>query len=273
MDRAGLASFLRTRRAAVQPEDVGLPRGRRRRTGGLRREEVAARSGVSTDYYSRIEQQRGPHPSRQVLGAIAAGLRLTAEERDHLYRLGGYPSPPRPGGDRVNPGMREVFAGLSGAAAQVVGDLGETLTQTPLAVLLLGDQTVHTGLSGSLHYRWFTDPTSRLLYPIAEHDRHSRLIVADLRRSYTRSGPDSRAGAVVRALLDRSAEFAAIWREHPVAAADCGVKRIDHPTLGRLDLNCQILLDPDHSQSLQVLTPVPGTGTAEKLTLLAAPAS
>ncbi len=272
MDRAGLAEFLRTRRAAVQPEDVGLPRGRRRRTGGLRREEIAAISGVSTDYYSRIEQQRGPHPSRQVLGAIAGGLRLAAEERDHLFRLGGYPSPNLPVGtnDQINPGMLEVFAGLSGGAAQVVSDLGETLTQTPLAAALFGDQTVHTGLSRSLHYRWFTDPAARELYPAEGHARHGRLLAADLRRAYTRAGPDSRAGAVVRALLARSPEFAEIWRAYPVAIANCGAKRIEHPALGTLDLHCQILLDPDHSQALQVFTPVPGTGTAAKLQLLSA---
>jgi len=270
MDRAGIAEFLRTRRTAVQPEDVGLPRGPRRRTGGLRREEIAALSGVSTDYYSRIEQQRGPHPSRQVLGAIAGGLRLSAEERDHLLRLGGYPSPPRPAGtdDQVNPGMREVFAGLADGAAQVVSDLGETLTQTPLAAALFGDQTVHRGLSRSLHYRWFTDPTSRERYPAEGHGRHGRLLAADLRRAYTRSGPDSRAGAVVRALLARSPEFAEIWREHPVAIANCGAKRVEHPALGTLELHCQILLDPDRSQALQVFTPVAGTGTAEKLELL-----
>lgn len=90
MDRAALADFLRTRRQGLQPEDVGLPRGRRRRTGGLRREEVAELSSVSTDYYSRIEQRRGPRPSERVLAALAGGLRLSPDERDHLFRLAGY---------------------------------------------------------------------------------------------------------------------------------------------------------------------------------------
>ena len=90
MDRAQLAAFLRTRREALQPEDVGLPRGPRRRTGGLRREEVAVLSGMSTDYYSRIEQRRGPNPSEQMLAAIARGLHLSLDERDHLFRLAGH---------------------------------------------------------------------------------------------------------------------------------------------------------------------------------------
>lgn len=92
MNRAELASFLRTRREALQPEDVGLPRGQRRRTGGLRREEVATLSGMSTDYYSRLEQQRGPHPSAHMLAALARGLRLSLAERDHLFQLAGHAS-------------------------------------------------------------------------------------------------------------------------------------------------------------------------------------
>src|SRR3954452_22464344 len=84
MDRALLADFLRARREVLQPEDVGLPRGPRRRTGGLRREEVAPLAGMSADYYSRIEQQRGPTPSEQVLAALARGLHLSLTERDHL---------------------------------------------------------------------------------------------------------------------------------------------------------------------------------------------
>ena len=95
VDRGQLADILRTRRKALQPEDVGLPRGPRRRTQGLRREEVAAMCGMSVDYYSRLEQERGPQPSEQMLSAIARGLRLSLDERDHLFRLGGHATPRR----------------------------------------------------------------------------------------------------------------------------------------------------------------------------------
>ncbi|WP_422734215.1 helix-turn-helix transcriptional regulator [Micromonospora sp. WMMD558] len=270
MDRARLAEFLRTRREALQPEDVGLPRGqRRRRTGGLRREEVAALSDMSTDYYSRIEQQRGPHPSEQMLAAIARGLRLSLEERDHLFQLGGYPTPRRaPRTDHINPGMMRIFDGLGDAAAQVVSSLGETLIQTRLASALLGDETGYTGLARSLHYRWFADPVSRRVYPVEEHPRQSRLIAADLHRAYTRDGRDSRAGQIVDALLARSPEFAALWREHPVPGPYCGPKSIQHPQLGFLELHCQILVDPDQSQALQVFTATPGSESHEKLQLL-----
>jgi len=95
VDRPGLADFLRRRRDALQPADVGLVDGLRRRASGLRREEVAALASMSTDYYARLEQQRGPQPSEQMVAAIARGLRLTLDERDHLFRLAGHNAPTR----------------------------------------------------------------------------------------------------------------------------------------------------------------------------------
>ena len=271
MDRAELAKFLRTRREALQPEDVGLPRGARRRTGGLRREEVAGLTGVSADYYSRIEQQRGPHPSEQILAAIARGLHLSLDERDHLFRLAGHAIPQRIfREDHVNPGMMRIFDRLQDTPAQVISHLGETLMQTRLAAALLGDDTVYTGMARSLHYRWFTDPVARLIYPEDDHPVHDRLIAAHLRGAYTRDGKGSRAAAMVEALLAASPRFAAIWREHPVLGPFCAPKRIQHPQLGLLDLHCQILVDPDQSQTLQVFTAVPGSESYEKLLLLPA---
>src|SRR3954469_18953251 len=165
-DRAELAAFLRARREALQPEDVGLRRGRRRRTGGLRREEVAALCDMSVDYYSRLEQPRGPHPSEQMLAAMARGLRLSLEERDLLFQLAGHALPHRTRrGDHINPGMMRILDRLGDTPAQVMNHLGETLQQTRPAVALLGDQTSHTGLARSAHYRWFTDPVSRLVHP------------------------------------------------------------------------------------------------------------
>src|SRR6187551_3784298 len=182
MDRALLADFLRTRREALQPEDVGLPRGSRRRTGGLRREEVAALSGMSADYYGRLEQRRGPNPSEQVLAALARGLHLSLEERDHLFRLAGHATPRRVRrGDHLNPGMMRILDRLEDTPAQVVSHLGETLRQTRPAVELLGDDSRHTGLARSLHYRWFTDLATRRLHPVEDHPTHDRLFTASLR--------------------------------------------------------------------------------------------
>ncbi|WP_328473614.1 helix-turn-helix transcriptional regulator [Actinoplanes sp. NBC_00393] len=271
MDRARLADYLRSRREALQPEDVGLPRGPRRRTRGLRREEVAVLSDMSIDYYTRLEQPRGPHPSEQMLGALARGLRLSMEERDHLFRLGGYAAPRRAADNgHVNPGMMRIFDGLQDAPAVVYSHLGEALLQTRLAVALLGDDSGHAGLARSKHYRWFTDPASRLLVPAADQAEQSRMIVADLHDSYTRSGPSSRAAQIVDALLSASAEFAELWRGHPVAPTYCGPVRLQHPSVGLLELNCQRLIDPDLSQQLVVYTASPGSESHEKLQLLAA---
>ena len=268
-DRAGLAAFLRARREALQPEDVGLPRGRRRRTDGLRREEVAALSDMSADYYSRLEQPRGPHPSEQMLAAIARGLHLSLEERDHLFQLAGHALPRRVRrGDHVAPGMMRILDRLEDTPAQVMNHVGETLKQTRTAVALRGDETAYTGLARSAHYRWFTDPASRLIHPESDHAEHSRLMVADLHGAYTRDSGDSHTAELVDALHRESPEFAGLWRERPVLGPYCASKRFRHPQVGELELHCQTLVDPDQSQRLLVYTAVPGTESHTSLRLL-----
>lgn len=162
IDRPGLAGFLRVRRAALQPEDVGLPRGQRRRTGGLRREEVAALCHMSADYYSRLERERGPQPSPQMVAAIAQGLHLSVEERDHLFHLAGH-RPPMRGPDRehISPGMMRIFDRLADTPAEIVTELGETLRQNRLGAALVGDLMRFDGPARSIGYRWFTDPRAR----------------------------------------------------------------------------------------------------------------
>jgi len=270
VDREQLADFLRRRREALQPEDVGLTRGPRRRTNGLRREEVAALSGMSVDYYSRLEQERGPQPSEQMTAAIARGLHLSLDERDHLFRLAGHNAPVRTyRSEHVSPGMLRILDRLQDTPAQVVTGLAETLVQTPLAAALLGNETKYTGLARSMTYRWFTDdPDARRVYPIDDHPMRSRLFTADLRSAYSREGAHSRAAALVDALLARSAEFEALWSEHEVGLAHDRTKRIQHSELGVLELDCQILLDPDQAQALLVFTATPGTESYEKLQLL-----
>jgi len=270
MDRAGLADFLRKRREMLQPEDVGLPPGARRRTAGLRREEVAALAEMSTDYYSRLERQRGPQPSEQMLAAIARGLRLTLDERDHLFLLAGHNTPRRAmRGDHVSPGMMRVLDRLEDTPAQVMSGLGETLVQTRLAVALVGDQTHYTGHERSMVYRWYTDPATRLLYPREDHDRHGRAFASQLRAAVTREGRGSRAAGLAEALLERSAEFTACWSEHEIGLSLTEQrKRMIHPEFGPMDLDCQVLLDPDQSQSLLVYTAPPGTESYQKLRLL-----
>ncbi|UMB70640.1 helix-turn-helix transcriptional regulator [Mycobacterium paraterrae] len=269
IDRPGLAEFLLRRREALQPEDVGLPRGQRRRTVGLRREEVAALCHMSTDYYSRLEQERGPQPSGQMIASIAQGLHLSRDERDHLFRLAGHQPPPRGSGtDHISPGMLRIFDRLTDTPAEIVTELGETLRQTPLGIALVGDSSRHSGPSRSIGYRWFTDPTARCLYPPEDHGFYSRMYVAGLRGVLALRGPESTAARLAELLDAQSEEFRSLWKEHEVGIKPRAVKRYDHPEVGRLELNCQTLLDPDESHALLVYTAVPGSETHEKLRLL-----
>lgn len=269
IDRAGLAEFLRSRREALQPSDVGLPYGQRRRTAGLRREEVAALSHMSTDYYARLERQRGPQPSEQMIAAIAQGLHLSRPERDHLFRLAGHEPPATTAsGDHIGPGMMRIFDRLTDTPAEVVTELGETLRQTPLSVALVGDLMRHTGPSRSIGYRWFTDPSVRELYPAEDHAFYSRMYVSGLRGVLTRRGPRSTAGRLVE-LLETNPEFRELWNRHEVGLRPRETKRYRHPEVGLLELSCQVLLDPEESHSLLVYTATPGSETHQKLQLLA----
>jgi transcriptional regulator with XRE-family HTH domain len=272
VDRAQLADFLRTRREALQPEDVGLPRGPRRRTGGLRREEVAALAGMSADYYGRIEQQRGPVPSEQMLAALARGLHLGLDERDHLFRLAGHAAPQRLlRDDHLSPGMMRIVDRLEDTPAMILSRFGETLRQTPPAVALFGDECGFTGLDRVAAYRWFTDPSSRSVYPAEDHPRHARVLTARLRAVYA-AAPTGRAGEIVDALLATSPEFAEVWASHEVGFSYVDRKRLVHRRLGELELYCQTLSDPQTEQELLVFTAVPGSPSQEKLLLLAAAA-
>ncbi|KKE98352.1 XRE family transcriptional regulator [Mycolicibacterium obuense] len=269
IDRSALADFLVRRRGVLQPEDVGMPRGQRRRTTGLRREEVAALCHMSTDYYSRLEQGRGPQPSEQMIASIAQGLHLSRDERDHLFRLAGHEPPAREaGGEHISPGMLRILDRLTDTPAEIVTELGETLRQTRLGVALVGDLTRHTGPARSIGYRWFTDPAARALHPPEDHEFYSRMYVSGLREVLGLRGPGSRAAQLADLLSVRSDEFRALWREHVVGIRPREVKRYQHAELGRLELNCQVLLDPVQSHALLVYTAEPGTESHEKLQLL-----
>lgn len=269
MHRAELADFLRLRREALQPADVGLLTTARRRTPGLRREDAAGLAGMSTDYWARLEQQRGPQPSPQVLRSVARALRLTQDERDHLFRLAGHPAPERSGrSEHVHPALLRVLDRLHDTPAQVVDDLGRTLVQNPGARALLGDQTVHTGLARSAVWRWFTGAQEeRAHYAACDHDRQSRVWVADLRAAVGRDDAEP-ARDLVDELLRASPEFAELWGRHEVAVRTDQRKVLVHAELGEVDLDCQVLHTRDRSQALLVFTTTPGTPDADALALL-----
>ncbi|WP_144872652.1 helix-turn-helix transcriptional regulator [Microbacterium sp. 1.5R] len=270
MDRDALADFLLARRERLQPGDVGLSTGARRRTPGLRREEVAQLAAMSTDYYTRLEQRRGPQPSVQILASLARALRLSPDERDYLHRVSGHSAPDRAlFTDYVHPGMLRVLDRLDDTPAFIVSVLDEVLVQNDPAKALLGDASALEGLDRSGIHRWFVDVAGeRRRYPEADHDHRSRVLVASLRAAYGVMGEKSRAGDIVRALTVQSPEFAALWEVHEVRRRFDDHKVLIHPEIGEIEVDCQALFTEDESQTLVVLTAAPGTDSASKLELL-----
>ncbi|WP_424865243.1 MULTISPECIES: helix-turn-helix transcriptional regulator [unclassified Streptomyces] len=267
---AELGAFLRSRRERIRPADVGLPAGPRRRVPGLRREEVAQLAGASVDYYNELERGAGSQPSEQMIAALARALRLSADERDYLYRLADRPVPVQGGpASHVHPGMLDLLGRMTSTPAQVITDLHVTLVQNPLAVALLGDQSGYRGPRASFVHRWFTEPEARLLYPEADHGAQSRAFVADLRAAAARrDAKDAEVGSMIRTLLGVSPEFAALWADHEVAFRRDDRKRLLHPVISLIEVNCLNLFSEDGRQRLLWFTPAVGTDSAGLLELL-----
>ncbi len=271
MDRGALADFLIRHRQALQPGDVGLTTGPRRRVLGLRRDEVAQLAAMSTDYYARLEQRRSTQPSTQMLASLARALRLTSDERDYLYRVAGHSAPdPLSSPDYVSPGLLRVLDRLADTPALILSALGEILVQNELGRILFGDSNGYSGIERSSIYRWFVFPeTERSRYPESDHERQGRSQVASLRVSYGSMGPQSRAGELVRELTRRSEEFAEYWNQQEVSRRFEDHKVLVHPEVGEIELDCQALFTEDQSQALIVLTAAPRSEAEDKLRLLA----
>ena len=271
MNLPELAAFLKSRRDRVRPADVGLPVGPRRRVPGLRREEVAQLAGLSADYYTELERGRGAQPSAQTLSALARALRLGGDQRDHLFHLADRPLPESAhgvGARHVQPALLGLLDRLGTTPAQVITDLHETLVQNELAVALLGRAPEPRGPATGFAYRWFTDPASRAVYPAEDHAHHSRVFVADLQAVAARRSRDSEVAGMTAALRRRSPEFAALWDTHDVGLRRTDHKRIVHPTLGVIELDCHSLFSEDGRQRLLWFTAPPGTEGAAQLELL-----
>ncbi|MFI1227557.1 MULTISPECIES: helix-turn-helix transcriptional regulator [unclassified Streptomyces] len=268
MERDQLADFLRRRRKAIRPAEVGISEGPRRRTAGLRREEVAMLAGMSVDYVVRLEQGRSSQPSPQLLGALARALRLTDDERDHLFHLAGHQPPPADSvAGLARAGLVRMLDLLGDTPAMVVSDLGEVLAQNRMSLLLAGDHTGFPGDRRYLVYRWFTDPAARAAGAPEEHEHQARQLVADLRAAVGRRSGDPAVAGLVDRLRAASEDFRRLWAEHEVAVRRADRKTLVHPRVGRLVMDCETLVTPDHGQVLLVLTPA-DAGTRERLDLL-----
>lgn len=269
MNRAELSDFLRRSRARLDPSDVGLTAGARRRTPGLRREEVAQLAGMSVDYYTRLEQSRGPRPSRQMLTALARALRLTADEHDHLFHLTGEEPPRRSGASgHPSPGLLLLLDRLHDTPAMVASDCGEVLAQNALSKALSGDTASGPPRDRNLLRRFFLDPTARDLFPPEDVPDHARAHVANLRAVAASRPDDPEPTELVAELRAKSEEFSRLWEEHEVAIRRQSTKRFRHPLVGLLELDCEILLNQDAHHLLIIHTARRGTESYERLELL-----
>lgn len=273
---AALGEFLRSRRAALQPEDVGLsPYGARRRVPGLRREELALLAGVSITYYTRLEQGQSTNASDSVLDALARALRLNPDEHAHLRNLArparaGRRPAERP--EQIRPATRRLIESLGTVPAVVLDRRGDVLAWNPLGHALLAG---HLPLNGpdrphdrpNLLKLLFLDPHTRELYP--DWGDEARAALASL-RLVAGLHPDDRALAeLIGHLSMRSPEFADLWSRHPVRGCTSGVKRFHHPTVGPMDLAFENLrFGEDHGHRMLMYSAEAGSPSEAALGLL-----
>ncbi|MFF7470615.1 helix-turn-helix domain-containing protein [Streptomyces sp. NPDC008092] len=264
-----LGDFLRSRRARIQPEEVGLPSHGRRRVPGLRREEVAQLAGVSVDYYIRLEQGRGPSVSDAVLDAIARVLRL--DETEHAYLLtvarphkkGSTARPARP---RVRPGVQLLLDGMERTPAFVLGRRMDVLAWNALGDAVNGFSALAPA-DRNIPRQVFLDPAAAGFYP--DWAAVAAQTVANLRIDAGHHPDDPRMAALVGELSLKSADFRRLWADHEVKECAYGTKRIQHPVAGLLTLPYETLTVPtDPDQTIVAYTPEPGSETAERLALL-----
>jgi transcriptional regulator with XRE-family HTH domain len=246
---AELGDFLRSRRGRLQPQDVGLPDYGRRRVPGLRREELAQLAGVSVDYYVRLEQGRDIQPSDSVLDAIASALRLGDDERVHLFDLvRPRKRARRRPSERLRPQVGELVARMD-FPALVTGRRMDTLAANPIArALLLGLREPNMARFAFLY------EGARVLF--VDWDRVAADTVAFLRMTAAEDPDDAQLVELIGELSLHSDEFRKLWAKHEVKAKTFGVKRYDHPQVGRLDLNWESLEVADPGQLLVTYTPV-----------------
>jgi transcriptional regulator with XRE-family HTH domain len=271
MDKQELGAFLRSRRERLRPEDVGLSSGSRRRTPGLRREEVAVLAHISTEYYVRLEQGRAPRPSGEVLAGIATALRLTDAESDHLHVLAGT-APSRTGLHRrdVRPSILALLERLPQTAAFVTSAAFEVLAWNDLAAALMEDFGERTPEDRNLARRAFLTPArgDTALYGVSDAAEFRHHVVMGLRATLARYPSDPAVTGLVDDLRDGSAEFARLWERHDVQAAPMLTKTFHHPVIGDITVDCDALALTDRDQNLVLYSAPPGSHGAEALALL-----
>ncbi|MCV7228396.1 helix-turn-helix transcriptional regulator [Mycolicibacterium komossense] len=271
MDKREFGAFLRSRRERITPAEVGLPAGKRRRTPGLRRDEVAHLAFISTEYYTRLEQARAPHPSREVLAGLARALRLSDVEGTYLHRLVGIEPSLPPGPSRlVRQSILDLLDRLPQAAAIVVSATYEVIAWNDLACALMEDFSALAPRERNLARRAFLDPGphGRRLYGVTDVDEFSRTCALHLRAAAARYPNDPETTQLINELRSGSAEFAELWADHDVCAQTMLCKTFHHPAVGPVSVNCDVLDITDRDQRVVIYTAEPGSASENALALL-----
>jgi len=267
--------MIRTWRDRLPPSAVALPTGgRARRAAGLRREELAELAGVSVDYVVRLEQGRATTPSASVVGSLARALQLSGAERDHLYRL-AHLVPPTDGAisDHIPPGVHRVLARLGDVAVAVYAADWQLIWWNRSWAALLGEPTAWpTRLRNFARSRFpvgAADPVRLARWPVIEQDRAAvdAAVVFDLRRATGRFPQDARLAELIRVLGEGNPRFAELWATGAVATHREDHKTIEHPSVGPIIVDCDVLTDGDSELKIVIMSAVPGSEDETKLRL------
>jgi transcriptional regulator with XRE-family HTH domain len=277
-----LGTALRTWRDRLSPSAVGLPDNGRRRSAGLRREELAMLAGVSADYVTRLEQGRAGNPSAQVIQALARALQLDNAERDHLFRLAGLP---KPSAGQINahltPGVQRLLRRLDEFPVSVHDAAWNIVAWNHAWASLMGDPSPTTGRDRNLLWRHFTrgsraradhesgtEPGSLVQRSAAETAEFELAAVGDLREAAGRYPQDAGLRSLISDLIAASPRFQQLWDEGVVGTHTADVKIINHPAMGRLEVDCDVFTVHGSDLRVIVYSAEPGSAAAEKLAML-----
>jgi transcriptional regulator with XRE-family HTH domain len=256
-------------RDRVSPEAAGLPAGGHRRTAGLRREELALLAGISVDYITRLEQGRASNPSAQVVEALARALRLSATERAHLFRLAGLAPPgPETVPAYITPSVQRLLDRLTGTPVGVYDASWTLLVANPPYAALMGDPSGWRGNQRNAVWRHFLGPGTRARHTPQSLRAFETALVADLRAAAGCYPADQQLRQLVAELRANNDRFAKLWDSGTVGRHEAARKTIDHPQVGPLTLDCDVLTVAGSDLRIMIYTAEPGTEDADRLALL-----
>jgi hypothetical protein len=258
---------VRSWRDRVPPDAAGLPTGGHRRAPGLRREELAMLAGISVDYVTRLEQGRAAHPSEQVVEALGRALRVTAAERDHLFRLAGLVPPGRGTVPAyITPSVHRMLDRLTGTPVAVSDAMTTLLLANPMYTALMGER--HGKERNGAWRAFLGDPEGRVRHTPESRRALQANVVDDLRTAAGRYPADRRLRGLIAELRAQSPRFAELWEARAVGRHDVTQKTVDHPQVGTLTLDCDLLTVAGSDLRIMIYTARPGTGDADRLALL-----